>query len=67
MSTFSRFGMVMPLLSVLVLATARHAIQVKNGAKFVFYDSMEGATPRGTSNFCPTGRPPCGLCFLRWP
>jgi len=45
MSTFKPFAMVMTFLSILVLATVGHAIQVKNGAKSVFYDSMEGATP----------------------
>ena len=45
-----------------LLATAAHAIQVKNGPSFVFYDSLEGdPNVVGTDPTNPQRTPPVGL------
>ena len=51
-----------------LLATAAHAIQVKNGASFVFYDSLEGDPGIVGTDAALTGRvPPVGLPWTQDP
>ena len=57
MSTFKAFAIVLTFSLVLALATGAYAIQVKNGANFVYYDGLEGAG-RLVSDPALTGQDP---------
>jgi len=57
MSTFKAFAIVLTFSLVLALATGAYAIQVKNGANFVYYDGLEGAAAVGTDP-ATSGRDP---------
>ena len=57
MSTFKAFAIVLTFSLVLALAKGAYAIQVKNGANFVYYDGLEGAG-RLVSDPALTGQDP---------
>ena len=71
MSTFKAFAIVLTFSLVLALAKGAYAIQVKNGANFVYYDGLEGAaavfTDPATSGRDPTAFGGVGLPWTQDP